>query len=623
MTFGEKIKKLRTDKSLTQDELAEKLYVTRTAISKWESDKGYPNIDSLKQIAKFFSVTIDELLSSGELLTIAEQENKKKEKYYRDLKALTGRFNMDSILKTKKINSPFGILFQIPVFLLSAFGLLQLAYMFWLSLTDFNGMTRPKFIWFQNYAEIFKDELVLKSFGNTAIMVLAVTLLLFVTAVLPALFISKLKMRFGIIVLSAFSVISIFSRLPSFFNTLGFKIFLENSVNGLIPVTHSHARLVAIIIMWFYCLAPVFAITYIMAKLKHSFVGVALSVCSIPVLMCFGSGIQTETIGYPSANSSADWLYMVFKDYQNVRFAYGFSYAVLFMGLAILALWCALVFFVTFGFRRILTRVKTESSGIKMAGYTAFSLSLVFFLIVSFFFINYLSSAVTSIAEFYQYPYTFITRDPTLQNFTDLFNLPNGYIPPFSRYLYNSFVAVPLMIMPVCLFVALPSGAGFSLFKSFKKEKLLLLCFIPFLFLGGLVLLIRFGIADNYLAYTVEFLSSVEFFVALFLVWLTLKLVFSGGKTTVDRILLGVFSLLTSFYAIGAIRGILYASNTIYSEELKTWRCFGLYVLRVGVSNANGVLMLLAILAVLIAPIILFICLYLSYRKSTINTLEA
>ena len=85
MTFGEKFKKLRTDKSLTQDELAEKLYVTRTAISKWESDRGYPNIDSLKQIAKFFSVTVDELLSSGELLNIAEEENRQKEKYFLDL----------------------------------------------------------------------------------------------------------------------------------------------------------------------------------------------------------------------------------------------------------------------------------------------------------------------------------------------------------------------------------------------------------------------------------------------------------------------------------------------------------------------------------------------------------
>ena len=85
MTFGEKLKKLRTDNNMTQDELAEKVYVTRTAISKWETDRGYPNIESLKAIAKFFSVTLDELLSSEEVLTIAEEDHKRKEKHFRDL----------------------------------------------------------------------------------------------------------------------------------------------------------------------------------------------------------------------------------------------------------------------------------------------------------------------------------------------------------------------------------------------------------------------------------------------------------------------------------------------------------------------------------------------------------
>ena len=85
MTFGEKLKKLRTEAHLTQDELAEKLFVSRTAISKWESDRGYPNIESLKELAKFFSVTVDHLLSTDEVLTIAEEDSKRKEKHFRDL----------------------------------------------------------------------------------------------------------------------------------------------------------------------------------------------------------------------------------------------------------------------------------------------------------------------------------------------------------------------------------------------------------------------------------------------------------------------------------------------------------------------------------------------------------
>ena len=85
MEFNEKLQELRKNKGLTQEELAETLYVSRTAISKWESGRGYPSIDSLKEIAKYFSVTIDELLSSDEVLSIAEEDNKQKEKHLKSL----------------------------------------------------------------------------------------------------------------------------------------------------------------------------------------------------------------------------------------------------------------------------------------------------------------------------------------------------------------------------------------------------------------------------------------------------------------------------------------------------------------------------------------------------------
>ena len=75
MEFHEKLQELRRGRGLTQEELAEALYVSRTAISKWESGRGYPSIDSLKEISNYFSVTIDELLSSEKLLSIAEKEN--------------------------------------------------------------------------------------------------------------------------------------------------------------------------------------------------------------------------------------------------------------------------------------------------------------------------------------------------------------------------------------------------------------------------------------------------------------------------------------------------------------------------------------------------------------------
>ena len=76
MEFSEKLQELRKSRSMTQEELAEALFVSRTAISKWESGRGYPSIDSLKEISRYFSVTIDDLICSDEMITVAENEKK-------------------------------------------------------------------------------------------------------------------------------------------------------------------------------------------------------------------------------------------------------------------------------------------------------------------------------------------------------------------------------------------------------------------------------------------------------------------------------------------------------------------------------------------------------------------
>lgn len=85
MELSEKIKQLRTDKKWTQEELAGKIFVSRTAISKWESGRGYPSIDSLKALSAIFGVSIDQLLSNDELITLAENDSKIKSQKMQDL----------------------------------------------------------------------------------------------------------------------------------------------------------------------------------------------------------------------------------------------------------------------------------------------------------------------------------------------------------------------------------------------------------------------------------------------------------------------------------------------------------------------------------------------------------
>lgn len=96
MEFHERLQALRKQKGITQEELAQALYVSRTAVSKWESGRGYPNIDSLKAIAVYFSVTVDELLSCDEVLSIAQDEQKLKKSQMCDL--IFGLLNLSAAL---------------------------------------------------------------------------------------------------------------------------------------------------------------------------------------------------------------------------------------------------------------------------------------------------------------------------------------------------------------------------------------------------------------------------------------------------------------------------------------------------------------------------------------------
>lgn len=63
MTLGDKIKNLRTNAGFTQETFAEKLNVSRSAIAKWESNKGIPEISNLKLISELFDISLDELLN--------------------------------------------------------------------------------------------------------------------------------------------------------------------------------------------------------------------------------------------------------------------------------------------------------------------------------------------------------------------------------------------------------------------------------------------------------------------------------------------------------------------------------------------------------------------------------
>ncbi|MBR3269743.1 helix-turn-helix domain-containing protein [Candidatus Saccharibacteria bacterium] len=80
MLFNDKLKQLRGEYNLTQEELAEKLDVSRQAITKWESGEGVPDVENLKQLAILFNTTLDDLIMEDKKVKVPEKQYRYTEK---------------------------------------------------------------------------------------------------------------------------------------------------------------------------------------------------------------------------------------------------------------------------------------------------------------------------------------------------------------------------------------------------------------------------------------------------------------------------------------------------------------------------------------------------------------
>lgn len=90
--IGEQISKLRKERSMSQVQLANKLYVTEKAVSKWECGNGIPDLDNIGRLAEIFDISIDELL-------MAEEKDKQKIQLQKGI-------TEEQMMQLQKSNSP-------------------------------------------------------------------------------------------------------------------------------------------------------------------------------------------------------------------------------------------------------------------------------------------------------------------------------------------------------------------------------------------------------------------------------------------------------------------------------------------------------------------------------------
>lgn len=158
MTLGEKIQKLRKDKQMSQEDLAEKLKVSRQTISRWEQDQALPDLSNIIALGKIFSVSIDDLVQ-------ADLENLKDNKdtvgLAKDLYAYKMRITFGIILIT------IGIIMSIG---LSIYGSMQNEYLVMIDKPDLNGL--PAFLYIHKLYWVYflAAALALVGLGLTGIL---------------------------------------------------------------------------------------------------------------------------------------------------------------------------------------------------------------------------------------------------------------------------------------------------------------------------------------------------------------------------------------------------------------------------------------------------------------------
>ena len=96
MQLGKHIKQLRHEKSLSQEKLAEMVYVSRQTISNWENDKSYPDINSLVLLSQVLDVTIDQLIKE-------------------DIEMMEEQINQDDIRKFGYLSNIFAVMMLITI----------------------------------------------------------------------------------------------------------------------------------------------------------------------------------------------------------------------------------------------------------------------------------------------------------------------------------------------------------------------------------------------------------------------------------------------------------------------------------------------------------------------------
>lgn len=130
MSLGQRLKKVRVERGFSQADVADFLNISRQSISRWETDRAYPDIDNLVELSKYYEVSIDELLTETKVLQ--QEINQKTEQMNKNIEDIEAKQKiLTQLLSSENDESWVLLLFVVFSIAIAPFGLITIPLILW------------------------------------------------------------------------------------------------------------------------------------------------------------------------------------------------------------------------------------------------------------------------------------------------------------------------------------------------------------------------------------------------------------------------------------------------------------------------------------------------------------
>ncbi len=478
--IGQYLTAKRKAAGLTQAELAQRLHLTRQAVSKWEAGKSVPDTPTLLELAGIYGVTVEEILDGGDSSAAGGPSSDPPPAVPMAPPAayIPGEAPPAPVGRPEPAYPAFrcaaGWLFWLPAAVLAVlFVLIPLGKTVFFSFTGFNALEVPNFVGMRNFASWWQDELFRQAAKNTVVILLLVgggTLLL---GWLFGHAASRLPLPIGLAAGLLLGLGSLGTLTPGWLGYVfsGDRYGLLNGwllSSGIIqdPVmwaSPQYVNVLQIVLLFWVCLGPAYFLFYLGGRMGKDRAAWHVGVTLIPMLLLAAWQAPVSVTGFPSTDYSAHWLPSMLYDYGSIRFEIGASCALFVMLLGILTAWMVqghLLVWAGHLLANVLRKGRRPARGARPWHWCAGLLGLLTSLGAFFPSLVLLAGATKPQAELFIFPLRFFASNPTAEPLEQALTMSRPWLEELPLILLAAIVGYIAVVLPAAAALAFFRGRG-------------------------------------------------------------------------------------------------------------------------------------------------------------------